>query len=458
MRSDRAEELDIRYKYSYFDNNVWLWGLYDYVGDQTSVRLPDDCTRVCSDNRLQQKVKNGLELVCAQLSDTAAALSRAEINFTFPGHEGLRYRIMKDDQNHDVLYIMGYAGSGNEIIIPAATAYIGAGWDEQIRAGAFLNRQNITKVVVPEGVTRLNDDAFSGCVNLTDITLPDSLKSFGTKVFRYAGQGLAEPFRLVLPDHMEDLWGRGGGANSFEDLNAVLVCGKMSDTAALLSDKNYCYTVAGEYDFRYRYETYPSGNEAGRQLWLVGYEGTGTTANIPGGIYGIRRFNANTTDSNWPTFHGDAFYGNETVTKVVIPEGTVDIRSDAFTNCYNLTDITFPSTLKKLDQNVFIWCGRNAQEPFYFVLPDGLETMTWRDGGATTFLDCNAVLVCGKTSQTAALLTYSRYVYTCPGEYDFRYRYEEYTENGILVRANVPADLYGRFGSGAEESARKAED
>ena len=35
---------------------------------------------------------------------------------------------------------------------------------------------------------------------------------------------------------------------------------------------------------------------------------------------------------------------------------------------------------------------------------------------------------------------------------------EEYTENGILVRANVPADLYGRFGSGAEESARKAED
>ena len=446
-RNDRPDELDIRYKYGYV-NNVWKPKLYDYVGSLTSIRLPDDCPNV--DNAvLRQKVSDGLELVCGQLSDTAEGISRAGMSFTFPGHEGLRYRIIDN-----VLYIMGYAGAGTSIDIPAATAYIAAGWDEQIRAGAFQGNGTVTRVVVPEGVTRINADAFSGCTNLTDITLPDSLKSMDQKVFRYAGQNLAAPFYLTLPDHMEDLMGRNGGANSFEDLNAVLVCGKTSQTAALLSDRNYVYTCPGEYDFRYRYDI-PT-NYSSRQLWLVGYEGDDAQVTIPSGIYGVRRFSGNTTDSNWPTFHGDGFYGNTVVTKVVIPEGTVDIRSDVFTNCYNLTDITFPSTLKRLDQNVFRYCGRDAEAPFYFVLPDDMEDMVGRGGGAQTFSDCDAILQTGKYSKTAELLTDRNFCYTVAGEHDFRYRYLSYAEGGEIGRrlwlvgfagegpeVTIPAGIYG---------------
>jgi len=449
VRADRRDEPDLRYRWDYF-NHVWSWGLYDYVGGAASVRLPDDCANV-NGERLAQKVRDGLALVCAQLSDTAAGVSRAGMNFTFPDHGDIRYRII-----NDVLYVMGWTGMGTVIDIPAAAAYIEEGWDEQIRADAFAGNATVTTLVIPEGVTRINANAFSGCYQLTDITLPDSLRSMDQKVFRYCGQDAEAPFYLTLPDHMEDLMGRNGGAHSFENLNAVLVCGKTSQTAALVTDRNYVYTCPGETDYRYRYESYAEGDEMGRRLWLVGYEGAGVTADIPAGAYGIKRFSANTTDSSWHTFHADAFYGNETVTRVVIPEGVETIRSDVFTNCYNLTDITFPSTLKSLDQNVFLWCGRDAEEPFYFVLPDNLESMVWRDGGATTFLDCNAVLVCGKTSRTAELLTYSRYVYTCPDEYDFRYRYEEYAEGdeagrrvwlvgyvGEDAEVTIPAGIYG---------------
>ena len=163
-----------------------------------------------------------------------------------------------------VLYVMGFRGSGTQIIIPKATDYINEGWDEQIRQSAFLNLENITKLVIPEGVTKVNSDACSGCRALTDITLPQSLQTLGIKVFLNCGQNSTEPFYLTLPDNMTDLVGRGGGANSFEDLNAVLVCGKTSQTAALLTDRNYVYTVAGEEDFRYRYEPYTDGDETGR--------------------------------------------------------------------------------------------------------------------------------------------------------------------------------------------------
>lgn len=477
-RNDRPEELDFRYKWDYF-NHVWSWGLYDYVGALTSVRLPDDCPNVDS-AVLRTKINNGLELVVGQLSDTAQGLSKAELTFTFPGHEGIRYRIFDD-----VLYLMGYVGTDTELIIPQAAEWIAAGRDEQVRQGCFTNLTALTRLALPEGVTRLNDDAFSGCVNLTDITLPDSLKSMGQKVFRYAGQNQDEPFYLTLPDYMEDLVGRNGGANSFEDLNAVLECGKTSQTAAVVTDRNYCYTVAGEHDFRYRYISYTEGEETGRRVWLVGYEGSPASSGvigagqigqavvgsdggvvIPSGIYGIRRFSGNTTDSNWHTFHGDGFYHNEEVTRVVIPEGTVVIEDSAFRGCVNLTDITFPSTLKVFKNHAIQECGSASDTRHYYVLPDNMEeiaTNTANDWGSMNDLN-KGVIVCTAGSETARLVSnvytnhyngayffalkghetdgliyrYERYDTNVEGEYDYRLSLWRYDGDDIEVA--IPSD------------------
>ncbi len=449
VRKDRESELDLRYKWAYF-NHIWSWGLYDYVGPLSSVRLPDDCANVDS-AVLRQKVNDGLELVCTQLSDTAAGISRAEINFTFPGHEGVRYRIIDN-----VLYIMGYAGTGTQIIIPAAQDYVDAGVDEQIRANAFQDQTAITKVVVPEGVTRINDGAFRNCYMLSDIRLPNSLKIFEQCVFVNCGRDAAKPFYLALPDNMEGMTGFSGGNHTFSDFYGILKCGKTSQTAALVTDRSFVYTVEGEEDYRYRYESYTENEVTGRRLWLVGYVGESTTAIIPEGIYGMKLNSSSKLREDWRVFYGNGFNGNETITKVVIPEGTVNIRADVFTGCKNLTDITFPSTLKILDQNVFRYCGMNATEPFYFVLPDNMETMAGRGGGAQTFSDCNAILETGKYSPTAALLTDRNFCYTVAGEHDFRYRYIEYTEGEVTGRrlwlvgyagedgtVTIPQGIYG---------------
>ncbi len=429
VRKDRENELDIRYKYNYFNNNEWLWSLYDYVGSASSVRLPDDCVHVSSD-RLAAKVQNGLALVASQLSDTAEGISRAGMNFTFPGHGKIRYRIMDNK-----LYIMGSVGTGTTISIPKAAAYINAGWDEQVRGGAFSGNTTVTKVVIPEGVTRLNDDAFNGCTNLTDITLPDSLTSMGIKVFRYAGQNLAAPFYLTLPDGITDIWGHGGGANTFEGLNAVLVCGKASTTAATLSDGQYVYTCPGEYDYRYQYKTKPAGDASGRQVWLVGYVGEGAEAVIPSGIYGIwtSEYGNNTSSEEWPTIYGYGFRDNTTVTKVVIPEGTVIIQDSAFKGAVNLVDITFPESLKILRNHALEQCGKNADYTHYYVLPDDMtEIATNTAAGWGAFTDINkGVIVCSADSETARLVSN---VYTNHYNGSYFFALKDHQEDGLIYR------------------------
>lgn len=51
---------------------------------------------------------------------------------------------------------------------------------------AFYN-QNVTKVVVPETVTRIEDEAFSCCVNLKDLELPMNLEYVGSEVIYLSG-------------------------------------------------------------------------------------------------------------------------------------------------------------------------------------------------------------------------------------------------------------------------------
>ena len=371
-------------------------------------------------------------------------------NDPLPETEGLIYTPIDDGA---ALRVTGYEGTDTEVIIPSTHEGLPV---TEIGEGAFAGMETLRKMVIGEGVTVIRPDAFNGCLLLTDFTFPSTLKVIGQNAFRWCGRDMEEVFYLNLPDGMEDITGRGGGATTFSDINAVLVTGKTSQTAALLTDRNYCYAARGETDFRYRYESYTEGEETGRRLWLVGYTGNAAEVSIPEGIYGIKRFSSNTESPFWRTFYGNAFYGNGTIRKVVIPEGTVILKDGSFIDCFLLTDFTSPSTLKVIEQNTFRWCGRDVDEVFYLDLPDEMEDITGRGGGATTFSDINGVLVTGKTSKTAALLTDRNYCYAARGETDFRYRYESYTEGeetgrrlwlvgytGNAAEVSIPEGIYG---------------
>ena len=48
---------------------------------------------------------------------------------------------------------------------------------------AFLNRNGLTSITIPDSVTAIGDYAFSGCGSLTSITIPDSVTAIGENPF-----------------------------------------------------------------------------------------------------------------------------------------------------------------------------------------------------------------------------------------------------------------------------------
>lgn len=63
---------------------------------------------------------------------------------------------------------------------------------------ACEGRGDIIRAEIPEGVTEIAPDAFSGCLNLTQIRLPESLRCIGEGAFSDT-----ELEEIRLPDSLE---------------------------------------------------------------------------------------------------------------------------------------------------------------------------------------------------------------------------------------------------------------
>ncbi len=432
-RNDRPNELDIRYRWDYFDH-VWNWGLYDYAGSLSSVLLPDDCRHV---NSAMFQQKPDLELKCNQLSDTALGLSEAELNFTFPGHEGLRYRIIDSALN-----LTGCVGTPTELIIPQAAAYINAGWEEHVNTRSFENRTSLTKLVLPEGMVKIKDSAFKGCLNLTDITFPDSLRVLENHAFEQCGKNADSLHYYVLPDSMTSISTNvDAGWGAFTDINMGRVsCNPDTTTAFQLSgidtynhNGSYLFALKGhETDgLLYQYRQYTVNGEPVNRLELRRYEGSGAAVYIPAdtGLYRIEN---------------NVFKDHQELLQVTMPDGLVEIGDSAFNGCTLLHGgaeefvIQVPSTVKRIQNNAFYEVGSGyTANRFYLVLPGALEEFYI---SAITY--CNAVFVAPGGLAATVLYDNWYYYYTTLADAKAKTNclYQPYIVNGVEVQH----DHYGK--------------
>ena len=86
-----------------------------------------------------------------------------------------------------------------EIMIPDSVTSIGN--------AAFQNCINLTSVTIPNSVTSIGNLAFEGCTSLTSVTIPDSITSINNFVFAYC-ESLAS---VTIPDSVTSI-----GASAFE--------------------------------------------------------------------------------------------------------------------------------------------------------------------------------------------------------------------------------------------------
>ena len=105
------------------------------------------------------------------------------------------------------LYINGVAQEGSWRI-EDGVLYIEEAVGYKETYTTWMNRrQEIKKVVVADGLTRVGDYALYGCENLTEIVLPDSV----TEIGHYAFSGCTSLESIAIPEGVDDI-----GTNAFE--------------------------------------------------------------------------------------------------------------------------------------------------------------------------------------------------------------------------------------------------
>ena len=215
----------------------------------------------------------------------------------------------------------------------------------QIYGEAFSGSSGITSITIPDSVTSIGYGAFSGCENLENITVPDSVTNIGCDAFYdtpwyynqpdglvYAGK-VAYKYKGSCPACVEIKEGTVGIADfafsDCSDLEDVTI----PDTVTSIGSNVFYDTLW--------YDNQPDGLVyAGKVVlgfknyWDNYYE----SAEIDEGTLGI-------ADS--------AFSYCSDLEEVIIPDSVVRIGDYAFDNCENLASVTIPASVTSIGDSAF---------------------------------------------------------------------------------------------------------
>lgn len=197
-------------------------------------------------------------------------------------------------------------------------------------------KNEIVRVILPEGLTRIGRSAFSMCENLSDCNIPNSVQTIGSGAF--FGSGIRE---IVIPNGVHELDGFTfcccykltsiyipASVTSIES-GYIIGSDKLCYIHVAQDNPNYCSVDGVLIDKKEKILiSYPQGK-------------TDSTYTIPADVVSIGF---------------QSFNNHKYLTSVVVP-GTVNtIDVAAFIGCKNLTEVTILDGVKLINQHAFFSC------------------------------------------------------------------------------------------------------
>ena len=211
-----------------------------------------------------------------------------------------------------------------EIAIPNSVTSIGD--------SAFSGCTSLSKVKLSNNLTKINGNTFSGCESLKEIVIPDGVTAIGSSAF----SGCTSLKEIVIPDGVTAI-----GSSAFSD------CTSLAEITVSSDNKNYS-SIDGVLF-----------NKDGSEL-IVYPEGNGRiTYTVPNGVAQIS---------------GSAFSGCTSLAEIVIPDSVTEIGGSAFKDCTLLSKVNLPKNLTTIEAYTFSGCSSLES----IVIPEGVTAIgTW---------------------------------------------------------------------------------
>lgn len=227
-------------------------------------------------------------------------------------------------------YLRGYAGNDASVVIPDGVTYI----DNE----SFKDCDKLTKVTIPSSVDYIGYNAFDGCASLETVIIPDGVTTIGDEAFF----GCTSLKNVTIPNNVTSIGAYAFGYYEQDDNPEYMKVDGFKIDYVKGSEAHYYAYVNGFTDEGGLFVSYWTDEG----VVIRKYAGNDTSYTIPSVVDGKKVVGISDA----------AFKDCTTLKSVVIPEGVTGIMSEAFKGCTSLNKVVLPSTLDNVDNGAFANC------------------------------------------------------------------------------------------------------
>lgn len=282
--------------------------------------------------------------------------------------------------------LLGYYGLGGNIVLPNTVTKIN---DE-----ALKGNDNIVSITIPGSVKDIGNNAFEGCTKLEKVIFTNPGQASNNLLIRVSAfQNCKKLTECEIPARAYQVVG-----NIFKDCTSLTEIKVNANNPYYFAQDGVLFGPAlvnyqPQYEDDYTLQSYPAGREGAYtipssvngktidQIWTSGFEGASglTDISIPASIGRLGTAAFESTGLTHVTIPGTVqqvdpavFQNCTSLVSVKLPNGITEIDQYLFANCISLQHVDMPGTITKIN----IYAFHNCTSLTSLALPKNLSSLS----------------------------------------------------------------------------------